>query len=68
MNDNDIYTPRLYGKTIYEWNRILGPCTIKDIKEFISKQIEINFDEERIDIVGSNGNEGLHYKCDCGEK
>ena len=26
------------------------------------KSREVNFDEDRIDIVGQNGNEGLHYE------
>ena len=25
-------------------------------------QLELDFDEERIDTIGTNGNEGLHYE------
>ena len=57
----DIYTPRLHGKTIYEWTRILGPCTMKEIQEYAARQMELDFDEERIDIIGQNGGDGEHY-------
>jgi len=60
----DIYTPRLHGRTIYEWTQ-LGLFTMKDIKAYAEKekdQLELPFDEDRIDVIGSNGNEGLHYE------
>lgn len=57
----NIPPPRLHGKTIYEWTKILGPCTMKEIQEYVSKQMELDFDEERIDTIGQNGNTGEHY-------
>jgi len=43
----NIYTPRLHGKTIYEWTQ-LGLFTMKDIKayaEMLENQLELEFDE-----------------------
>ena len=55
---------KLHGKTIYEWSA-LGLFTMKDIMEYAEKeigQLNLYFDEDRVDIIGSNGNEGLHYE------
>lgn len=48
--------PRLHGKTIYEWTA-LGLYTMKEIKAYAEEEER----EKRIDIIGSNGNDGLHY-------
>ena len=55
-----INEPYVHGKPLSEWKR-LGIYSFKEMQEFIEKQMELPFDEERIDIVGSNGNTGEHY-------
>lgn len=64
MIGEKIYVPRLHGKTIFEWTELLGPCTMKDIQnyaKFLETQLELPFDEDRMDIIGTNGNTGDHY-------
>lgn len=64
MSASEVPIPRLHGKTIYEWTELLGPCTMKDIKAYaklLEDQLELDFDEERIDIIGQNGGDGEHY-------
>ena len=51
------YIPRLYGKTIYEWNK-LGLFTMKDIQAYAENEEK----EKRMDVIGANGNDGLHYE------
>ena len=63
MSVSKVPIPRLHGKTIYEWTKILGPCTMKEIKEYVARQMELDFDEERIDRIGQNGNTGEHYEA-----
>jgi hypothetical protein len=66
MTGKSIPIPKLHGKTIYEWTELLGPCTMKDIKAYaklLEKQLELDFDEERIDRIGQNGNTGEHYEA-----
>lgn len=53
--------PCVHGKPLSEWKR-LGIFSIKEMQEFLARQGELPFDEERIDIVGSNGNTGEHYE------
>jgi hypothetical protein len=55
-----INEPYVHGKPLSEWKR-LGIHSLKEMQEFIERQRELPFDEERIDIVGSNGNTGEHY-------
>lgn len=40
-----------------DWSVKLEPEPIKPMVK-----LELEFDEERIDNIGQNGNEGLHYK------
>ena len=49
--------PKIHGKTIYEWTT-LGLYTMKEIKAYAEEEEK----EERMDIIGSNGNDGLHYE------
>jgi hypothetical protein len=37
----------------------MGPA-VQECLEAL-KELESNWDEERIDVIGSNGNDGLHY-------
>ena len=52
-HENGIYIPRLYGKPWYEWNK-MGLHSVKAIEEYLA--------EQRIDTIGQNGNDGLHYQ------
>jgi hypothetical protein len=52
---NQIPISKLHGKTIYEWTA-LGLRSMKEIKEYAERE-----KEKRMDIIGQNGNEGLHY-------
>jgi hypothetical protein len=48
-----INEPMVHGKSLSEWKR-LGCYSIKEMQEFLSKQLELPFDEERIDKDTSN--------------
>lgn len=54
--ETGIYIPKLHGLKWYEWYEKYG-C--KNMKEIVAKAEELA--EKRIDVIGSNGNEGLHY-------
>jgi len=53
-DQNGIYIPRLYGQPWSYWYREFGFTNVNQIKEYV--------EEQRIDIIGSNGNDGLHYE------
>ena len=50
--------PLMVGKLIQTSYRLLEEEEIRDCREEVNKS---QWDEKRIDVVGSNGNEGLHY-------
>ena len=53
-DENGIYIPRLYGRPWNEWYRLFGLKNVEEIKAYV--------EEQRIDIIGGNGNDGLHYE------
>ena len=55
-HDNGVMIPMLHGKTIYEWTK-LGCFTMADIKAYAEEEER----EKRMDVIGSNGNDGDHY-------
>jgi len=50
--------PLMVGKLIQTSYRLLEEEEIRDLREEVNKS---QWDEKRMDVVGSNGNEGLHY-------
>jgi hypothetical protein len=53
-DEKGIYIPRLYGRPYIEWYQLFGLKNKEEIKAYV--------EEQRIDIIGQNGNEGLHYE------
>lgn len=53
-DEKGIYIPRLYGRPWNEWYQLFGFKNKEEIKAYV--------EEQRIDIIGSNGNDGLHYE------
>lgn len=47
--ENGVYIPRLYGRPWYEWAEELQLFSIKEIDKYL---------EERMNIIGQNGNVG----------
>jgi hypothetical protein len=52
LDCNGIPVPYLYGRPYYWWYKELGLKSIKEIEEYL---------DTRIDTIGQNGNDGLHY-------
>jgi hypothetical protein len=48
-----ISEPCVHGKPLSEWKR-LGIFSLKEMQEFLARQGELSFDEERIDKDISN--------------
>ena len=53
------HEPARVGKLINTTYRLLEDEYIRDCREEANKA---QWDEKRMDVVGSNGNEGLHYE------
>ncbi len=48
-DEKGIYIPRLYGRPWTEWSKELGLNSVKEIEDYL---------ENRMNIIGSNGNVG----------
>ncbi len=70
---NDITGDELRSRTLSKegeanWDRIFGKkkTTVAEATPTADQSVESTqmdlFDEERIDTIGTNGNEGLHYE------
>lgn len=70
---NDITNDKLISRGLSKegednWDRIFGKkkTTVAEATPTADQPVESTqmdlFDEERIDIIGPNGNEGLHYE------
>jgi len=51
--------PARVGKLINTTYRLLEEEEMYELREEVNKS---QWDEKRMDVVGSNGNEGLHYE------
>lgn len=48
-DERGVYIPRLYGRPWYEWAEELNLYSIREIEKYL---------EERMNIIGQNGNVG----------